>query len=181
MLSPKPDAGTPGESIECPLCSGEGSLKRTEFLDRLGVKDFARVAQLSAEETFRLLTHKHNHEYHAAWSRFEMELAKHTAEIRERHDEELRMAKSERDDLTCTRSSGAPGGCSSVCSRRTDASLLPSSCCLRPRHPATCSRCSPTRPRCSPSHGATVAKVVSPSRVAGERRRSSYCDLLLRR
>jgi hypothetical protein len=49
------------------------------------VKDFARVAQLSAEEAFRLLTHKHNHEYHAAWSRFETEHAKRTAEIRERH------------------------------------------------------------------------------------------------
>ena len=100
MLSAKPDAGTTGETIECPLCSGEGSLKRAEILDRLGVKDFARVAQLSAEETFRLLTHKHNHEYHAAWSRFETELAKRTAEIRERHGEELRMAKSERDDLS---------------------------------------------------------------------------------
>ena len=41
------------EKIECPLCSGEGKLKRTEILDRLGVKDFARVAQLSAEEAFR--------------------------------------------------------------------------------------------------------------------------------
>ena len=99
-MSAKPDAGTTGETIECPLCSGEGSLKRTEILDRLGVKDFARVAQLSAEETFRLLTHKHNHEYHAAWSRFETELAKRTAEIRERHGEELRVAKSERDDLS---------------------------------------------------------------------------------
>jgi hypothetical protein len=42
------------ESIECPLCSGAGSLKRSEVLDRLGVKDFARVAQLSAEEAFLL-------------------------------------------------------------------------------------------------------------------------------
>ncbi len=38
----------PPEGIECPLCLGEGKLKRTEVLDRLGVKDFARVAQLSA-------------------------------------------------------------------------------------------------------------------------------------
>jgi hypothetical protein len=45
----------PDENIECPLCLGEGTLKRTEVLDRLGVKDFARVAQLSAEEAFRLL------------------------------------------------------------------------------------------------------------------------------
>jgi hypothetical protein len=34
----------PTEAIECPLCLGEGRLKRTEVLDRLGVKDFARVA-----------------------------------------------------------------------------------------------------------------------------------------
>src|SRR5438067_13699891 len=40
------------ESIECPLCNGAGKLSRAEILDRLGVKDFARVAQLSAEEAF---------------------------------------------------------------------------------------------------------------------------------
>ena len=34
----------PTDTIECPLCLGEGKLKRTEVLDRLGVKDFARVA-----------------------------------------------------------------------------------------------------------------------------------------
>ena len=43
------------DAIECPLCLGAGKLKRTEVLDRLGVKDFARVAQLSAEEAIRLL------------------------------------------------------------------------------------------------------------------------------
>ena len=32
------------ESIECPLCNGAGKLSRAEILDRLGVKDFARVA-----------------------------------------------------------------------------------------------------------------------------------------
>src|SRR5271167_3122941 len=88
------------ETIECPLCAGAGKLKRTEVLDRLGVKDFARVAQLSAEEAFRLLQNKHDREHQSAWSRFETELAKRTAEIRERHSEELRMTKSERDDLT---------------------------------------------------------------------------------
>ena len=45
----------PTETIECPLCSGAGKLKRTEILDRLGMRDVARVAQLSAEEAFRLL------------------------------------------------------------------------------------------------------------------------------
>jgi len=88
------------ETIECPLCAGAGRLKRTEVLDRLGVRDFARVAQLSAEEAFRLLTQKHHHEEQSAWSRFETELAKRTAEIREHHKDELRSAQSHRDDLT---------------------------------------------------------------------------------
>ena len=91
---------SPTETIECPLCAGQGELSRAEILDRLGVKDFARVAQLSAEEAFRLLQNKHDREHQSAWSRFETELAKRTAEIRERHGEELRMTKSERDDLT---------------------------------------------------------------------------------
>jgi hypothetical protein len=46
------------ETIACPLCSGEGKLKRTEILDRLGMRDAARVAHLSAEEAFRLLSQK---------------------------------------------------------------------------------------------------------------------------
>ncbi len=94
------ESSTMNETIECPLCLGEGTLKRTEVLDRLGVKDFARVAQLSAEEAFRLLQNKHDREHQTAWSRFETELAKRTAEIRERHKDELRSAQSNRDDLT---------------------------------------------------------------------------------
>jgi hypothetical protein len=90
---------SPTEAIDCPLCSGAGKLTRAEILDRLGVKDFARVAQLSAEEAFRLLQTKHDHERQSAWSRFETELAKRTAEINERYKDELRLAQSERDDL----------------------------------------------------------------------------------
>jgi predicted nuclease with TOPRIM domain len=90
----------PAETIECPLCSGAGELTRAEILDRLGVKDFARVAQLSAEEAFRLLQSKHEREHQSAWSRFETELAKRTAEIREHHKDELRSAHSQKDDLT---------------------------------------------------------------------------------
>jgi hypothetical protein len=93
-------SGEINDAIECPLCCGAGTLKRTEILDRLGVKDFARVAQLSAEEAFRLLTQKHNHDQQNVWSRFETELAKRTAEIRERHKDELRSAQSDSDDLT---------------------------------------------------------------------------------
>jgi chromosome segregation ATPase len=79
----------PTEAIECPLCLGEGKLKRTEVLDRLGVKDFARVAQLSAEEAFRLLQQKHHHDEQNVWARFETELTKRTAEIEQRHRDEL--------------------------------------------------------------------------------------------
>src|ERR1700733_10139763 len=77
------------DTIECPLCLGEGTLKRTEVLDRLGVKDFARVAQLSAEEAFRLLLSKHKQDEQNVWGRFEAELAKRTAEIERRQQNEL--------------------------------------------------------------------------------------------
>ena len=88
------------ETIPCPLCSGEGKLKRTEVLDRLGMRDAARVAQLSAEEAFRLLSQKHSYDQQNGWSRFETELAKRTTEIRERHKDELRSAQTQRDDVT---------------------------------------------------------------------------------
>src|SRR5208282_3697420 len=78
----------------------EGELSRAAILDRLGVKDFARIAQLSAEEAFRLLAQKHHQEEQNAWSRYETELAKRTAEIREQHKDALRSAQSDRDDLT---------------------------------------------------------------------------------
>ena len=87
------------EKIECPLCCGEGELSRAEILDRLGAKDFARVAQLSAEQAFRLLQQKHDHEHQTAWSRFETELAKRTAEMGERFKDELRLALSEKESL----------------------------------------------------------------------------------
>jgi len=87
------------EKIECPLGCGAGELTRAEILDRLGVKDFARVAQLSAEEAFRLLQNRHDREHQTAWSRFETELAKRTTEIREQHKDALRSAQLERDDL----------------------------------------------------------------------------------
>ena len=82
------------------MCAGAGKLKRTEVLDRLGVKDFARVAQLSAEEAFRLLMQKHNHDQQNGWSRFETELAKRTVEIKEQHKDALRSAQSEKESLS---------------------------------------------------------------------------------
>src|SRR5205823_1967505 len=49
----------------------------------------ARVAQLSAEEAFRLLSKKHTNDHQAAWARFETELSKRTAEVKQRHRSEL--------------------------------------------------------------------------------------------
>jgi hypothetical protein len=84
----------PTEVIECPLCLGEGHLKRTEVLDRLGVKDFARVAQLSAEEAFRLLLSKQQNDEQNVWARFEPELAKRTTLISDRHKDELHAVRT---------------------------------------------------------------------------------------
>jgi len=94
----------PLESIECPLCLGEGQLKRTEVLDRLGVKDFARVAQLSAEEAIRLLLSKHKVDEQNVWARFETELTKRTAESVQRHRDELHTLTARTKELeTATR------------------------------------------------------------------------------
>ena len=90
------------ESMECPLCLGAGELRRSEVLDRLGVKDFARVAQLSAEEAFRLLQQKHTHDHHDAWARFETELTKRTAEIEQRHRDELQTLGSRLKEFEST-------------------------------------------------------------------------------
>ena len=89
------------ETIDCPLCLGEGKLKRIEILDRLGVKDFARVAQLSAEEAFRLLQQKHGNDTQHVWARFETELTKRTAEIELRHRSDLQALTVQNGTLTC--------------------------------------------------------------------------------
>jgi hypothetical protein len=87
------------DDMECPLCLGEGHLKRTEVLDRPGVKDFARVAQLSAEEAFRLLLSKHKQDERDVWVRFEAELTKHTNLVAERHKDELRSLTARTKEL----------------------------------------------------------------------------------
>jgi hypothetical protein len=84
------------DAIECPLCLGEGKLKRTEVLDRLGVKDFARVAQLSAEEAFRLLIQKQNHDEQAVWVRFEAEIQR----VRLGLEDKLRFEQSQKEHLS---------------------------------------------------------------------------------
>lgn len=73
------------DNIECPLCRGTGELTRAEILERLGVKDFARVAQLSAEEAFRLLHTQYRHDGEALWARFECELTRRVSEAEQQH------------------------------------------------------------------------------------------------
>jgi hypothetical protein len=89
----------PSESIECPLCGGIGKITRAEILDRLGVKDFARVAQLSAEEAIRLLLSKHQRDDQNVWARFESELTKRTTLIAERHKDELHSLTTRTKEL----------------------------------------------------------------------------------
>jgi len=88
------------EPIDCPLCLGVGSLKRSEVLDRLGVKDLARVAQLSAEEAFRLFQQQHGNDSQQTWLRFESELTRRTAEIELRHRSELQALTVQNTNLT---------------------------------------------------------------------------------
>jgi hypothetical protein len=87
------------DAMECPLCLGEGRLKRTEVLDRLGVKDFARVAELSAKEAFRLLQHQHREDEQSVWNRFEAELNRRINEIVEHHRAEVQNLNAEKSCL----------------------------------------------------------------------------------
>jgi len=88
------------ETVECPLCLGKGKLKRTEVLERLGVGDFARVAQLSAEEAVRLFQQKHGNESQQLWARFETELTRRTADAELRHRSELQALSVQNDTLS---------------------------------------------------------------------------------
>src|ERR1019366_673130 len=74
------------EAIECPLCLGKGELSRTECLERLGMKDYARVAQLSAEEAIRLILKKEKDGEQARWAKFDSELARRAAEVTGKHN-----------------------------------------------------------------------------------------------
>ncbi len=87
------------DTIECPLCLGKGELRRTEVLERLGMKDFARVAQLSAEEAVRLLLKKEKDAEQARWSKFDVELTKRVSEITAKHSAELQRLQTEKNEL----------------------------------------------------------------------------------
>lgn len=87
------------DNIECPLCLGQGHLRRSEVLERLGMRDFARVAQLSAEEAFRLLLAKHKEEENSLWLRFETETAKRLNEVSAKHRNEIHALERQKAGL----------------------------------------------------------------------------------
>src|ERR1035437_743173 len=87
------------EVIECPLCLGKGELSRTEVLERLGMKDFARVAQLSAEEAIRLLTVREKDAEQARWAKFDAELARRVAEVTGKHNAGFQKLQAETREL----------------------------------------------------------------------------------
>jgi hypothetical protein len=87
------------EAIECPLCLGKGMLSRTEVLERLGMKDFARVAQLSAEEAIRLVLKKEKDAEQSRWLKFDTELARRLAEVTGKHNAELQSLQAEKSEL----------------------------------------------------------------------------------
>jgi DNA repair exonuclease SbcCD ATPase subunit len=88
------------EAIECPLCLGKGKLSRTEVLERLGMRDFSRVAQLSAEEAIRLIVMKEKDAEQARWAKFESELSRRVAEVTGTHQAELHRLQSEKAELS---------------------------------------------------------------------------------
>jgi hypothetical protein len=90
------------DNIECPLCLGQGQLTRVEVLERLNMRDSARVAQLSAEEALRLLLKEHKSEENTLWLRFETELAKRITEVTSKHRIEVQSLQTEKSGLALT-------------------------------------------------------------------------------
>src|SRR5690242_12892714 len=90
----RPSMTDGSDYVKCPLCLGRGRLLRLEMFERLGMKDIARVAQLSAEEAMRLLKQEHADQQNSLWVRFETELARRLGEISSRHNDELHSALS---------------------------------------------------------------------------------------
>ena len=87
------------DSIECPLCLGKGKLSRAEVLERLGMKDLSRVAELTAQEAIRLLVAKEEQGDQGRWMRFEAELARRVADVTERHNAELHTLQTEKTEF----------------------------------------------------------------------------------
>jgi hypothetical protein len=63
------------------------------------MKDFARVAQLSAEEAIRLILKKEKDAEQGRWAKFEVELTKRLAEVTGKHNAELQKIQAEKSDL----------------------------------------------------------------------------------
>jgi phage host-nuclease inhibitor protein Gam len=87
------------ENMECPLCRGKGQLTRAEALERLGMRDLTRVAQISAEEALRLLLKKHEQEANTLWMRFETEMNKRLNDVTSKHQRELQALSGEKNAL----------------------------------------------------------------------------------
>ncbi len=96
-----PDATVGGlpENIECPLCLGKGELSRAEVLDRLGMKEYGRIAQMSAEEAIRLLLAKEKDAEHARWAKFDVELTRRLAEVTAKYNAEVQGLQTEKSQL----------------------------------------------------------------------------------
>src|SRR5579863_8315709 len=92
-------AATLPEIIDCPLCLGKGNLSRAEILERLGMKDHARVAELSAQEAIRLLLAKEQQDERGRWMRFESELSRRVAEATGKHNAEFQRLQAEMSEL----------------------------------------------------------------------------------
>jgi colicin import membrane protein len=63
------------------------------------MKDFARVAQLSAEEAIRLILKKEKDAEQARWAKFDAELARRVAEVTGKHSAELQGLQAEKSEL----------------------------------------------------------------------------------
>ena len=63
------------------------------------MKDYARVAQLSAEEAIRLILKKEKDAEQARWAKFDAELARRVAEVTGKHSAELQKLQAEKSEL----------------------------------------------------------------------------------
>lgn len=86
--------------VKCPLCYGQGRISRKEVLERLGMRDLARVAQLSAEEVLKLSREAHKQEESSLWMRFEAELTKRLNDVRSKHQAEILAIQTEKEALS---------------------------------------------------------------------------------
>lgn len=83
------------ETIEFPLCQGAGEITRAEILERLGVKEFATVVRLSAEEAFRLLQSQYRQDADAVWHRYQSELPRRIADAEQQHSARVHELESQ--------------------------------------------------------------------------------------